>query len=358
MEYNVNFNGKDVFVGIDFSKDTLDATATGGFGTFYGKYSNDAHGWGLMLSDLRKCAGRVGLRRRCLLCGEDTGVCSSAAAAFLSRRGWDVWIDSPYRIRQSLGIIRGKNDRVDSGRIAEYARRFADRAEAYSEPSASVRTLEALQMQRRGFTDDRAAHLSRRRCIAAMSLPKGKKTRLLELEDRAIRQLDRLIAGVEAEMKSAVAEDKEVARNLASVLSAPGIGMITAVEIIVLTRNFTRFGYDPRRFASFNGLAPFASQSGTSLNVRPHVSRMAHPALKPMLSMGAQAAIRHDPKMREYYLRLIAAGKAKGVALNNVKNKMIHIAFALARKGETYDRDFTGGNRAGKGQVKKGTDKC
>lgn len=336
MEYNGKINGKDVFVGIDFSKDTFDATAIGGFGTFYGKYSNDRRGYGQFLSDLRSHAGRNGLRRRCLLCGEDTGVYSSRAAAFLSHDGWCVWIDSPYRIRQSLGIIRGKNDRIDSGRIAEYAHRFSDRAEAYSEPSASVRTLEALQMQRRGFVDDRKAHLNRRRCIAAMSLPKGVKTRMLKLEDEAVSTLDRLVAETEAGMRAAVAEDKEVARNLASVKSAPGIGLLTAVAIIVLTRNFTRFDYSPRRFASFNGLAPFACQSGTSLNVRPHVSRIAHPLLKPMLSMGAQSAIRHDPKMREYYLRLLKAGKEKGVALNNVKNKMIHIAFALARKGETY----------------------
>lgn len=348
MEYNGNFNEKDVFVGIDFSKDTFDATATGGFGTFYGKYTNDARGCMLMLADLRSHAGRRGLRSRCLLCGEDTGVYSSSAAGFLSRKGWDVWIDSPYRIRQSLGIIRGKSDRVDSGRIADYARRFADRAEAYSWPPASVRTLEALQMQRKGLVDDRTAHLNRRRCVAAMSLPKGVRGRMLAIEDRAIRQLGSMIAEVEAEMKAVAAEDPEVARNLASVVSAPGIGMLTAVAIIVLTRNFTRFGHDPRRFASFCGLAPFACQSGTSLNGRPHVSRIAHPLLKPMLSMGAQAAIRHDPKMREYYLRLVRAGKEKGVALNNVKNKMIHIAFALARKGETYDRDFTGGNPAGK----------
>ena len=351
MEYSVNFNEKDVFVGIDFSKDTFDATATGDFGTHYGKYTNDAQGWRRLLSDLRKCAGRNGLRRRCLLCGEDTGVYSSAAAGFLSRDGWDVWIDSPYRIRQSLGIIRGKSDRVDSGRIADYARRFADRAEAYSEPSASVRTLEALQMQRKGFVDDnRTAHQNRKRCIAAMNLPKGVRSRMLEREDAAIKRLGRMIADIEAEMESAVAEDAEVARNLAAVKSAPGIGLVTAVEIIILTRNFMRFGHDPRRFASFCGLAPFASQSGTSLSVRPHVSRLAHPALRPMLSMCALSAIRHDPKMREYYSRLIARGKERGVALNNVKNKMIHIAFALARKGEKYDSGFTGESRAGKGE--------
>ncbi len=337
MEYNGNFNGKDVFVGIDFSKDTFDATATGGFGTHYGKYDNNAQGYRQLLSDLRKCAGRNGLR---------------------SRNGWDVWIDSPYRIRQSLGIIRGKSDRVDSGRIAGYARRFADRAEKYSEPAAPVRTLEALQMQRKGFVDDRTAHLNRRRCIAAMNLPKGVKSRMLEREDKAIRQLGRLVAEVEAEMESAVAEDAEVKHNLASVKSAPGIGLVTAVGIIVLTRNFTRFGHDPRRFASFCGLAPFASQSGTSLSVRPHVSRMAHPALRPMLSMCALAAIRHDPKIKEYYLGLIARGKERGVALNNVKNKIIHIAFALARKGEKYDSGFTGGSRAEKGRMTTATDKC
>lgn len=358
MEYNGKNNEKDVFVGIDFSKDTFDATATGGFGTHYGKYANDVQGYRQLLSDLRECAGRNGLRRRCLFCGEDTGVYSSAAADFLSRKEWDVWIDSPYRIRQSLGIIRGKSDRVDSGRIAEYARRFADRAEKYSEPAASVRTLEALQMQRKGFVDDRTAHQNRRRCIAAMNLPKGVKSRMLEQEDRIIRQLGRMIAETEAEMRSAVAEDAEVARNLAAVKSAPGIGMVTAVEIIILTRNFTRFGHDPRRFASFCGLAPFASQSGTSLSVRPHVSRMAHPALRPMLSMCALAAIRCDPKTGRYYLGLIARGKEKGVALNNVKNKIIHIAFALARKGEKYDSGFPGGKPCGKGQVKKGADKC
>ena len=52
--------------------------------------------------------------------------------------------------------------------------------------------------------------------------------------------------------------------------------------------------------------------------------------------LAARTAIRHDEAMKRYYQRKIAQGKQHGVAINNVKNKLLHIAYALVRNGQDY----------------------
>lgn len=45
-----------------------------------------------------------------------------------------LWLDDPTRIKNSMGLTRGKNDSIDAARIAEYARRYEDKTVRYEHP--------------------------------------------------------------------------------------------------------------------------------------------------------------------------------------------------------------------------------
>ena len=51
--------------------------------------------------------------------------------------------------------------------------------------------------------------------------------------------------------------------------------------------------------------------------------------IKAMLTQAALAAVNFNPQIAAYYVRLIKAGKKKQVALNNVKNKLVHLVTAM-----------------------------
>ncbi len=63
---------------------------------------------------------------------------------------------------------------------------------------------------------------------------------------------------------------------------------------------------------------------------------MANKKIKSLLSNGVAAAKRFDPEMGLYYVRKIDQGKAKGVVLNNIKNKLVQRAFAVVKRQTPY----------------------
>ncbi len=84
-------------------------------------------------------------------------------------------------------------------------------------------------------------------------------------------------------------------------------------------------------------MAPFAKQSGTSLNTPARTSHFANKLIKSLLSQAAQIAKIFNPEIKEYYDGLIKRGKKHSVALNNVKNKLLRIIVALVKKKTMYD---------------------
>ena len=121
------------------------------------------------------------------------------------------------------------------------------------------------------------------------------------------------------------------------------LSLINGVAFIVYTNNFEWFGNNPRKIATYWGVAVFGKESGTSVKGKTKTSKCASRKLKKLISEAATCAIRWDPRIKAYYQKMRNKGKHHGVAMNNVKNKLIHIITALAvnktKYGDTYEED-------------------
>ena len=144
------------------------------------------------------------------------------------------------------------------------------------------------------------------------------------------------ITAVEQQMKAIIKATPELKRVYDILTSFKGIGLINAVALIVATDNFQRFDFDARKICSYWGVAPFACQSGTSLNGKPHVSGYADRYLKSLLSEAVLTAMQFCPAIRDYAMRLRARGKHRAIIANNCKNKMLHILVAMVKNGTRY----------------------
>ena len=67
---------------------------------------------------------------------------------------------------------------------------------------------------------------------------------------------------------------------------------------------------------------------------------MANHQIKAMLTQAALAAVKFNPFMARYNMRLVERGKKKQVALNNIKNKLVHLVTAMVRNRQTFTPEY------------------
>lgn len=110
----------------------------------------------------------------------------------------------------------------------------------------------------------------------------------------AIEGLKEAIDAIEKLIKELIKSDDCFQNSHDLLLSIPDIGYITAIYLILCTNNFAG-NISGKQLASYAGVAPFGHTSGTSINKREKVHKMANKELKKILQMGAMSVIHHSP---------------------------------------------------------------
>jgi len=321
------------FIGVDISKDTLDAAIYPAKDKKMDFLHCDNTSKGLceMLAWLK----RRGIKSsEMVICAEHTGVYTNPLIAFAEKKGLALSLNSPLDIKHSMGIARGKNDAVDAGRIAEYAHRHQDKLKLYEKPSETIIKLQYLLTERRLYMRQRTALLNINSAMGKYETAEARSR-----NESAIHHIEKMVKKVEGQMTAIIYDDPETKRNFDLISSVKGIGLINAINTVVYTNNFKSFE-TPRRYACYIGVAPFDYTSGISVKGKTQVSKICRTQQKAELSMAARSAIIHDPGLRRYYQRKMkekGGGKeAHGVVLNAVKFKLILRMFAVVRSGEPY----------------------
>lgn len=324
---------KKYYVGIDVSKKTLDVSIYSKVQNLpenYLQVSNDLSGF----RSLTKWFKSKKLKFSDIaVCMEHTGVYSLDIALYLESVNIDYSLVSGFVIKRSLGIQRGKNDKLDSYRISRYCYIFHDELEEkgyYKVPSPVLLRLRELMSERRNYVKRQV------QCKIYLTEHKDKTPTASDTRfHQELKLIETFIKDVEKEMLSLIKADSSLLFNYNLLISVVGIALVNAVNAILYTNNFTVFS-DARAYACYCGVAPFECQSGTSINKPAKVSKMANLVLKSDLSQGAVAAVTHDPELKVYYARKLATGKASYSVLNAVKFKLIGRMFAVVQRGTPY----------------------
>ena len=323
---------KKWFIGIDISKKTLDvviyeACKKRSDETNYRKVSNSEEGYKELLQWFK--SKRMSLAS--VVVGmEHTGAYGFDLRLFLEGHGIDYCAFMPLALKYSLGLSRGKNDKVDAERIAAYTYDQREKL-VYSKLSDStVLKLRELSNERKRLVKQRAEHET------VLTEMKGRESNGTYIRCLRIKEmLDGEIDAVETEMDTLIKSSPDLATNYRLLLSIKGIGSVNAISTIVCTDNFKGFE-TARQYACYLGIAPFEHTSGTSVRGRTRVSRIGARQLKADLTQAAKSAIVWDQELKAYYERKIKEGKAFGVVLNAVKFKLVCRMFAVVRRGTPF----------------------
>lgn len=321
-------------VGIDASKKTLDLALIGLDDLHKPEHvcvQNSKTG----LKEIGSWLKGLGFKfEQILFCMEFTGLYNRPVQNYLESQKAYLWMEMPVRIIRSIGLQRGKNDKVDAKRIALYAIRHQEDKIKWVAPTETRDALQDLIAHRNRLIKVRNILLIPVKELETMGEINRSK-RIKAHASKSLKSLDQDIEKTEEEIKSLINKDPHVEKNISLMKSIPGVGPWTALQVVCVTENFQRLN-NAKQLACFSGCAPFEHRSGTSVKGKTRVSHMANKPLKTLLTLGATSVINSKNEMGNYYRRKVAEGKNKMSVINAIRNKIIHRIIAVVERQSPY----------------------
>ena len=308
--------------GVDISKDVFDVY---GSKSGHNQFKNAASGFMFFLKNLPK---------KSLVVMEATGYYHYSLAQFLFKQGVLVSVVNPLSVKRfiQMKLAKVKTDKSDAKAICEYGQinevpLYTALTDVQSECLQLFRLLDSY-LKKRTMTKNKLHG------EAVLDIPSKHVYRSLT---RNKKHLDTEIASIETKLLSLVKQDQQA--QLTLLKSIPGLGVKTALFLIVITDGFTKFE-TAAQLCSYVGITPTIRQSGSSVRGRSSISKVGNKKLRNLLFLCSFSACKHNKSCREIYERIVNKGKSKKLALIAVSNKLLKQAFAIAKSGNPYDETF------------------
>jgi len=311
-------------VGIDVSKGTLDVQVRPTDARW--TVANDDRGIRALVAQLQTTAPAQ-------IVIEATGGYEVAVVSALAAAGLPVIVVNPRAVRdfaRATGQL-AKTDQLDAGILA----RFAEQVQPEIRPLADAeqQELDALLTRRRQLIEMLTAEKNRLQQVFVARGSRVKKSLTAH-----IAYLTRELGRAETDL-AALVRQSPIWRERDDLLqSAPGVGPVLSLTILAALPELGRL--DRKAIAALVGVAPLNRDSGLFRG-----KRMIHGGRAPVrtaLYMGALVATRHNPVIKAFYQRLLAAGKPKKVALTACMRKLLIILNAMVRQQAPWSATVAG----------------
>tara|TARA_R100001039_G_scaffold38257_2_gene39140 strand:+ start:167 stop:1132 length:966 start_codon:yes stop_codon:yes gene_type:complete len=308
--------------GIDISKSVFDVycEATGHI-----QLNNDEKGFKIFLKTLPKTA---------LVVMEATGYYHYRFAQFLHKKGVSVSVVNPLSVKRfiQMKLTKIKTDKSDAKAIYEYG--IMNDLPIYS--ALTDVQAECLQLFRLldTYLKKRTQTKNKLHGEDVLGIPSKYVYKSLQ---RDLKHLNKEVQGIELRLLELVKQDQQ--HQLTLLKSIPGMGVKTALFLIVITDGFKKFE-TASQLCSYVGITPIIRESGSSVRGRSRISKVGNKKLRNLLFLCAFSACKHNKACRDIYERIVAKGKSKKLALIAVANKLLKQAFAIAKSGLPYDENF------------------
>jgi len=268
-----------------------------------------------------------------IVCMEATGVYGEGLAYFAVAKGYAVAVQPPLEVKRAFKPNLRKSDAVDSLQIAEYAGRFADKLSFWQPRSEVLEQIKVLLATREQFVAQNTAHKNGLKAIQR----KPVKTPFAEQAHlQMIQFFKKQILAIDTEIRRLMENDPTFKQMLFLLLSVPGVGLLLAAHMILLTQ----VSLDYKQLNSFLGIAPNEYSSGSSVYGHPTSRHFGPAAIRKLLYLAACSVIAHRAQFRIYFSRMTKAGKPSRLILNNIENKLVKIICAVLRTNLPYDPNY------------------
>lgn len=322
------------FIGIDISKNVIDASIFcegANIKSFpHAVFDNSKKGFKDLCSWLKTY--KVVLSQA-LFGMEFTGCYSMELEKFLTAKKYQFCMLGTHIVKHHPLGPKDKSDKIDSAKIADFLYRYQDSdcTKPYELPGKVQMKLRQLMGKRKFLVEQRTCFVNR-----MQTFDKAEDTAIFA---KYVHSLDQDIKKIEREEEELIAREDDLLDTYKNLLTIPGIGLVNAINAIVVTRNFTAFD-TARQYASYVGVAPCQHTSGTSVRWRARPSARCNGQVKADLSMAALRAVETDMELNSFYNRKLGGKNdpdTKRKALNAVKFKLILRMFAIGKQKRKWE---------------------
>lgn len=314
-------------IGIDISKQTFDVCLKKQGKLEHKIYANNLEGF----KSLKK---EIGIGSIVVM--EASGPYYVSLASYLSQHKISVSVVNPLIIKRfsQMKFYRAKTDKKDASIILEYGITEQENLTLWKPESKGVQalkqmhtTLELLQKQLAQSKNQLSAFNS---------------SGILNIEARkslteTVAFLEKIITNLEDQML--IACKAHYAQSLKLLTSIPCIGDKTAMMLIAITDDFTKFEHY-KQLIAYVGFSPRIYESGTSVRGKGHICKMGKSQIRKLLYLCTWTAKRYNKTCREMYDRLHAKGKPERVIKIAIANKLLKQAFAVATSKQKYIENY------------------
>jgi transposase len=269
--------------------------------------------------------------KEAILCAEYTGVYSDLLLFLANCMNIPLALSTGYEIKHSLGLLKGKSDKIDAQRIREYGERFYDKLKFAKYEIEELKELQELYALRTQLVKERKMLITQQKSKKHKPYNSIKAN---EISQIMMKNFDKAIEDLEMEITVVMVSKAELFNNYRLVKGIKGIGHITTCELIIKTGNFKEIS-TAKKAASYAGICPFPNSSGKMVK-KSRVSKMADKELKSLLYMCSVAAVKSNPEYKLYYQRKKQEGKPYFLAMNNIANKLLRTIYGIVESRKEY----------------------
>lgn len=325
--------GQRYFIGVDVSKGKLDlAIILSDYTLVKEKVikSSDKSISSFLLAFMKKTKAPSSTL---FICCETSGIYCEPLKRVCVELGIDLWVEHALKIKRASTDFRGKSDRKDAMKIAEYAVRYYDRRILYVETPQAIQEINTLNKGRETLLGQKVA-LENQINEAKSHDPKLYQ-QLKAMYKSTLSAIEKSLKKIDDEIEKGLENNPEMKNNVELIQSVPGIGKRTAIQFVISTNNFENF-VSAKHLACYAGVVPFANESGTIVK-RQRISKMANLKLKTLLHLAAMAATRAKGDLKGYFIRKVQEGKNKMSVINAIRNKLVHRIWAVIERQTPYE---------------------
>lgn len=321
-------NGR--WVGIDVAKSKLDVALLDERGKIKNHvFSNDTKGHAALVAWLRDCAGVVAGVRVCM---EATGPYGEAPATALVDAGFVVSVVNPARIKgfAQSELVRNKTDRADAALLARFSQTM--QPDAWVAPPPEVRELRALVDRLHSLKEMHQQEANR---LEAAMNQAGMRASI----ESHMQWLQASIKEIERRIDDHIDKHPSLREDVKLITSIPGVGNTTAAKVLAYLGDVRRFK-NGKALAAFIGVTPRLKLSGSSVRGRSAISRSGHAGVRHCLYMPAMVALKHNPLVSVFGVRLRAAGLAPKAVIAACMHKLVLLIYGILKSGTPFNSQF------------------
>lgn len=273
---------------------------------------------------------RLRSERVALVVLEATGGLETALLAALGAASVPVVRVNPRQVREfarATGRL-AKTDRIDAQVLARFAAQV--QPEVRPLPDAAGEALAALVARRRQLVEMLLAE--QQRLFGPRALPQSVRMQL----ETHIAWLRAQVGELDTELQRAVRESPLWRERDDLLRSVPGVGPVLSATLLAELPELGVLGR--KQVAALVGVAPLNRDSGSLRGRRTTWGGRA--SVRKVLYMATVSAVRCNPAIRVHYQRLIAAGKARKLALVACMRKLLVVLNVIVRTGTPWCPDY------------------